>query len=113
MQVRAGFLLLDNSISGFAAPLAEGCSHGRVFSQVRWCEFREPSSRRSTAGSIAALVEAVSLSTLVPVVPPFNGGLHCGDIERAVMASGLGPSSRRSTAGSIAARRTSRGSPGR
>jgi len=42
-------------------------------------------SRLSTAGSIAAVMTTASAGRIWPVLPPFNGGLHCG-VSRAQRA---------------------------
>src|SRR5487761_1579675 len=63
---------------------------------------RHGCSRLSTAGSIAALSRECRGAAGQPVLPPINGGLHCGDAA-AAKALFAQLCSRLSTAGSIAA----------
>ena len=61
-------------------------------------------SRRSTAGSIAASSSESRVPWRDPdVLPPFSGGLHCGEQIRVARGTSSARCSRRSAAGSIAA----------
>ena len=62
-----------------------------------WC------SRLSTAGSIAAATSSSRSCGTARVLPPLNGGLHCGDMRHLPWSRGGQECSRLSTAGSIAA----------
>ena len=65
-------------------------------------------SRLSTAGSIAASGTAAGHRHCAGVLPPFNGGLHCGPLVTCQASRRIRGCSRLSTAGSIAACRASR-----
>jgi hypothetical protein len=78
-----------------AGSIATSPSHGRT-PGARGC------SRRATAGSIAAASSAAKDCRLGQMLPPFDGGLHCGT-SFSWMLPRMFRCSRLTTAGSIAA----------